>query len=231
MDLFEDLIVKAQAAGGAFYPLIGNHEVMNVEQNFGDVSDEGWIEFANVYDPDTADSVVMSYPLSERGRVQAFRPGGLYAHKLSFHPVILTLEGSIFVHGGVLPAHLDHTYGDLTGIAAINAEISDWLRGDDVPEPDTSDIQDEDHPLWSRHYSDEPSDADCALLDEVLAATGMERMVVAHTIQWEDGIHSGCDGKIWKVDIGMSEYYDAWRDVAPTQILEIVDGIVSVIRG
>jgi hypothetical protein len=51
-------------------------------------------------------------------------------------------------------------------------------------------------------------EADCALLDQVLTATGMERMVVAHTVQSDDSIHSGCDGQIWKVQLGLSSFYD-----------------------
>jgi hypothetical protein len=224
LDLFEKLIVDAKAAGGAFYPLIGNHEVMNVERWFGDVSDEGWAEFADVpYDEN--DEVVMSYPEYKRGRVEAFKPGGLYAKQISFHHVILSLEGSIFVHGGVLPSHLDY------GIEKVNTEISEWLRGVSSTKPETYDLEDEKHPMWARNYSDEPNAADCAMLDEVLERTGMDRMVVAHTIQWDDGVHSGCDGKIWKVDVGMSSYYDPYRQVDSVQILEMVDGIISVIRG
>jgi hypothetical protein len=78
LDLFEKLIVDAKAAGSAFYPLIGNHEVMNTKRWFGDVSEEGWAEFEDVpYDAN--DPIVMSYPPEKRGRVKAFKPGGMYA--------------------------------------------------------------------------------------------------------------------------------------------------------
>ena len=222
LDLFEELRVKAQAAGGAFYPLVGNHQAMNVDLKLGFVSDTGFAKFADI-PYHTNDAPVMSYPEYKRGRVAAFRPGGPYAKILAQHSVIFTLEGSIFVHGGVLPAHL--TYG----IEQINKEISEWMRGN-AGRPSLSEIEDETHPMWSRHYSDNPDEEDCAMLHQVLEATGMDRMVVAHTIQWDDGIHSDCGGKIWKVDVGLSSHYDEDRLVKP-QVLEIVGDVVTVIRG
>jgi hypothetical protein len=156
--------------------------------------------------------------------VSAFRPGGPYAKILAQHSVILMLEGTIFVHGGVLPGHL--TYG----IEQINTEISEWMRGN-TEQPSLYEIEDEDHPMWSRHYGDDPDEEDCAMLHQVLEATGMDRMVVAHTIQWYDGMHSDCDGKIWKVDIGLSSYYDEYTCLVEPQVLEIVGDVVTVIRG
>ena len=34
LDLFEHLAIQARDAGGGFYPLLGNHEIMNVEEDF-----------------------------------------------------------------------------------------------------------------------------------------------------------------------------------------------------
>ena len=97
LDLFERLMQEAQNAGGAFYPLIGNHEVMNAKQDFDDVTHQGWVEFSDI-PYDETDPLVMRYPEAQRGRVEAFKPGGVYAKKLSFHHVILTLEGTLVVH-------------------------------------------------------------------------------------------------------------------------------------
>ncbi len=52
----------------------------------------------------------------------------------------------------------------------------------------------DDSPIWSRHYSDEPGNSDCALLDEALDALGATRMVVGHTVQ--DAIVSACDERV-----------------------------------
>jgi hypothetical protein len=213
LDLFEELRVQADEAGGALYPLLGNHEVMNVELDLRYVTDGGFADFADVpYDTDDAE--IMSYPEEQRGRVAAFRPGGPYAVTLSDHLVILQLEGTIFVHGGVLPEHVDF------GIEAINAETGTWMRGEG---PRSNPMVASESPVWSRHYSDEPDADDCALLDEVLTMTGADRMVVAHTVQ-EDGINPACSEQVWRVDVGMSAYYGGTPEV-----LEIVDGELTIL--
>ena len=48
LDLFEDLQVQAAEAGGALYPLLGNHEVMNVELDLRYVTDGGFADFADL---------------------------------------------------------------------------------------------------------------------------------------------------------------------------------------
>ena len=47
LDPFEELADQAHAAGGGFHALLGNHEVMNVEEDFRYVTD-GMTEFADV---------------------------------------------------------------------------------------------------------------------------------------------------------------------------------------
>ena len=71
--------------------------------------------------------------------------------------------------------------------------------------------------MWTRVFSvpavDERS---CAELTQVLQKTGAERLVVAHTVQAK-GMSSACDGKVWRIDVGLSHYYGN----APIQVLEI----------
>jgi len=218
LDLFVKLEEEATSAGGSFHALNGNHEVLNVELDFTYVTDGGWAEFSDVpYSPN--DEQLMSYPEYQRGRVAAFRPGGLYAKILATRPIIFILNKNLFVHGGVLPGHLEY------GIETINTEISEWMEGIGQ-EPNTEYIRDEDHPIWSRHYSDGPNDNDCAMLEHVLEETETDRMIVSHTIQWDEGINSDCNGKVWRVDVGLSEYYA----YLPAQILEIIGDYISVIQ-
>jgi hypothetical protein len=127
--------------------------------------------------------------------------------------VILQLEGTLFVHGGVLPEHLD------TGIDAINQQTQAWMRNE-ASEPAV--LQVSDSPVWSRHYSSDTGEDDCALLDEVLTRTGAQRMVVAHTVQ--SGINAECNDQVWRVDVGLAAYYGGTPEV-----LEIVDGVTQII--
>ena len=215
LDLFERLITEAEAAGGAFYPLLGNHEVMNVELDLRYVTEGGFADFADV-PYDETDPFYDRYEPSHRGRVAAFRPGGPYAMMLSEHLMVLVLDRNVFVHGGLVPRFARH------GVEQINEEVRAWMRGD-FPPP--SAISGEDCPIWSRHYSDETDAADCALLEEVLEIVDADRMIVAHTVQ-DTGINSVCDGRAWRVDVGLADYYGGG-----TQVLEIIGDEVRPIAG
>lgn len=214
LDWFARLDTEAEAAGGAFHALLGNHELMNVQLDLRYVTEGGFADFADVPCPAEASSCATA-PEPVRGRVAAFEPGGVYAQRLAEHDVVLVLDGTVFVHGGLLPQ-----YAQL-GVAELNDGVSAWLRGD-AAEP--AFVQGEDSPVWSRRLAMDTTDADCAALGESLALLGAERMVVGHTVQ-EGGITSACDNRAWRVDVGLSDYYGG-----TTQVLEIVGDNVRVVR-
>ena len=122
---------------------------------------------------------------------------------------------TVFVHGGILP---EHAQG---GLETINAEVQTWIRGEaNEPEQWTRSTT---SPFWSRHYSDGPDSTDCALLSETLDSLGAKRMVVGHTVQ--NGANSACDGKVWKMDVGMAAHYGG-RPAA----LEIVGNTITLLQ-
>jgi hypothetical protein len=209
----ETLAGEALAAGGAVYPLLGNHEAMNVDLDLRYVTQGGFADFADV--PWAADDpLYASYEEAERGRVAAFRPGGPYASLLASHFITVMVGETVFVHGGIVPSHVAY------GLDAINGETSDWMNGD-APEPGV--LSGSDSPVWSRHYSDSPDADDCMLLFETLEALDAKRMVVAHTVQ-SGGISDACGGKVWRVDVGLADYYGG-----PTQVLLIEGDQVTVL--
>ncbi len=214
LELFERLAVDAHAAGGAFYSLLGNHEVMNVELDFRYVTDGGFADFADTpYDRE--DPELAELPEEQRGRAAAFRPGGPWALKLAGHNVLMVVGDSAFVHGGILPDHVDH------GLPKINRHTQEWMRGErDFPEI----LSGDDSPIWTRVYSDdEEAEPDCASLADVVEALGVSRIVVGHTVQ--DRANAACDGQVWRIDVGMAAYYDG----VPMGIA-IEDGQVSVVE-
>jgi hypothetical protein len=214
IDWFEDLQVQAAAVGGEFHPMLGNHEIMNVQLDLRYVTSGGFEDFADVpFDPN--DPLYANFDESERGRVAAFRPGGPYALALSDHPVVLQLGDNVFVHGGLIPRFAR------AGVDTINNSVAAWMRGE-AAEPDY--VEGDDCPIWSRHFSSETDAEDCELLELTLEILGAERMIVAHTVQAE-GITSECDGKVWRVDVGLSDYYGG-----TTQVLEIVGDEVRALR-
>ena len=64
-----------------------------------------------------------------------------------------------------------------------------------------------DSVVWARHYSHpEEYRCDCVALENALAAVGggARRVVVGHTIQGDAGVNAACDGRVIRVDVGMS---------------------------
>ena len=212
LDLFETLAVQAHAAGGAFYSLLGNHEMMNVQLDLRYVTPGGFADFADT--PHKADDALLApYPEEERGRVAAFSPGGEWARVFAEHNTMMVVGDTAFVHGGILPEHVAY------GLERANGEVQAWMRGEGE---DPDQVTGGDGPVWRRDYSDGPDADDCAALEQTLAAIPATRLVVGHTVQ--DHANSACDGQVWRVDVGMAAYYGG-----PREVVQVMDGEVTVL--
>jgi hypothetical protein len=216
IDLFVRLDGEARAAGGRVHALSGNHEAMNVAGDFRYVTPGGFAAFADVDARGVPADALGSLPASERGRAAAFFPGGPYAKILSERPVAVAVGDTVFVHGGITADHVRY------GLGRLNREVRAWMTGDGAPPPL---VEDPEGPLWTRRYSDERGGIDCSGLTAALAALGAKRMVVGHTPH-ESGIASGCDGRVWWIDTGLSAYYGG-----PTEVLELRGSTAVVLRG
>jgi len=214
LDLFTRLSEEASQAGGAVHALNGNHELMNVELDLRYVTPGGFEDFQDAVTITDIDSVLAEYEEGQRARVSAFRPGGDYAKVLARRNTVVIIGENVFVHGGVLPEHVDY------GLQRLNAELRAWMKGEG-PVPDWT--QEKNSVVWMRHYSDEVDDEDCKLLAEVLDRLGAKRMIVGHTVQ-EETITPHCEGKVWCIDAGMATYYGG-----EIRILEIEGDTVRVI--
>ena len=214
LDLLVRLSREAAAAGGAVHVLNGNHEIMNVGLDLRYVTDGGFESFEDVAQGVEVDSLLASLPEEQRGRAVAFRPGGPYAEILAERNSVVIVGDNVFVHGGVLPEHIDY------GIERLNAELHAWMRGDG-PCPEV--INGRNSVTWARNFSFEVDDDDCTVLAGVLERLGASRMVVGHSVQ-EEGINSFCGDRVWCIDTGMSAHYGG--DV---QALEITGSTVRVL--
>jgi hypothetical protein len=181
LELFARLADEAPKSGGRVIALSGNHELMNVVQDFRYVTPGSNAPFGG-----------------EAGRRAAFQPGGEFARMLASRPLVAQVGDSLFVHGGVLESHL--TYG----LARLNQEAASFMRGESTAPP--SALMAPDSPLWTRAYSAQPGPEECAEAKRVLRALGAQRMVVGHTVQ-ADGISAACDGTVWRIDVGLSRAY------------------------
>ncbi len=215
LEMLDRLQDEALAAGGALHLLNGNHELMNARPDLRYVTEGGFADFQDAVVIDREDSLLLAQEPDQKARVAAFRPGGPFAILLAERPVVLVIEGNVFVHGGVLPLHLDY------GLDRLNDEVHDWLLGQGEP---PAFIHTRESPTWTRDYSDEADAEDCGQLEEVLGRLGAERMIVGHTVQ-EDGITPFCEDKVWCIDSGMSEYYGG-----RIEVLEIVGDRIRVLR-
>ena len=215
LDLFSRLQDEARRAGGAVHLLNGNHELMNSYLDFRYVTEGGLEEFGDMVRIDPTDSLLASLEPEERVRGAAFRPGGPMAMKLARQPTALVIGPNVFVHGGVLPYHVE------MGLDSLNGTVQSWLRNE-VPQPEW--IRGDLSPVWTRLFSDQPDVAACDTLALVLEGLGVERMVVGHTVQ-RTGITAFCGGRVWCVDVGISAHYEGRLEV-----LEIRGNVVRSLR-
>ena len=125
MDLLMRLEGEAVAAGGQVHVLIGNHEAMNLSGDLRYVAAEEFAAFAaeelaedrerwfnawlNKRAPDNADALTLQIEFDEKfppgffGHRRAFAAEGKYGSWLLGKPVIVVIDGTAFVHGGLSP--------------------------------------------------------------------------------------------------------------------------------
>uniref|UniRef100_A0A7I4F7E3 Calcineurin-like phosphoesterase domain-containing protein n=3 Tax=Physcomitrium patens TaxID=3218 RepID=A0A7I4F7E3_PHYPA len=162
-------------------------------------------------------------------RTKLLSPGGPLARQLADHGVVLKVNDWLFAHGGVLPHHVEY------GLERMNREVSLWMKninnrwGQPAQMPFIA-VKGFDSIVWSRLYSKENFDRPqeriqaCGILTAALSATNSRGLIVGHTPQ-TIGANSKCDGRIWRIDVGMSS---GVLHALP-EVLEIVDDKVRIL--
>jgi hypothetical protein len=196
--LLERLEADAKQAGGAIVLLNGNHELMNGARDYRYVTPGAMSDFGG-------------------DRQRAFDPGGPWAKKLARYNVVAIVNDTVFSHAGVVDEWV-------TQVDEANQSSRCWLDGQaggpaDPPLALTS----QDSPVWTRAYGMDEL-LDCGKLVHALDALGAKRMVVGHTPQ-QTGINSACDGKLWRIDVGLAKHYGG-----PIEVLELGE-TPRVLRG
>ncbi len=207
LQLLERLADEASQSGGAVHVLNGNHELMNVVGDLRYVTPDGMHDYANVKVPTNA-RFPPGFPADAKGRAAAFAPGSELARKLAERNTIAIVGDTLFAHAGVLQKHI--TYG----VGRINDEVRRFLRGELPTLPEV--VGSDDAPVWTRVFGGPASAEACHELEGVLAALAVKRLVVGHTVQ-PSGITNACDGRVYRVDVGLSDYYGKNQ----TQVLEL----------
>lgn len=142
MDLIMRLEREAPRAGGRVHQLLGNHEVMNLNGDLRYVSDEEYAAFLDIesaderqfwYEqflsrkPKDSDEAAVQWEFNQKappgyfGHRRAFRFDGLYGKWLLEKPIMVVINDTAFVHGGVPPYVAEH------GLAGINGPLKKEL--------------------------------------------------------------------------------------------------------
>ena len=214
LGLFASLREEAQEAGGDVFMLHGNHEAMNVMGDFRYVTLGGFRETA-MYIEETQGPRPEGDPwtltAAAEARFALFAPGGPLAMALATNPTVLQIDDTLFAHAGVLPQHVAY------GLEKVNYDMAAWMSG--VGKLPGQVINGDGGVYWTRVYGRASNESVCNDLSSVLEATGAKRMVVGHTPQ-EGGANASCDGRVWRIDVGMSRGIFS----GTPQVLEIAAG-------
>jgi len=221
MDLLMDLEQQAKKAGGRVHCLLGNHEAMNIYGDLRYVTPE---EYAAYRTTDSErireqfyEDELRSRPSTAPKPDEAFRkqwegqyPLGWFEHRFNFglsgkygkwllnHNAVLRINKVLFLHGGLSPKYTGITIRGFND--QVRAELKDWtkLTGGMVT--------DSDGPLWYRGLATEPEGELSAHVDQMLAAHGVEHIVMGHT-PTAGAIMPRFGGKVILIDVGMSKFY------------------------
>ncbi len=148
MDLLMQLEQEAEAAGGMVHVLIGNHEAMNLigdlryvsREEFADFAAEEtdeererWLaEFARRKDEggDISDEVRREFderfPAGFFAHRREFEADGKYGAWLLSQPVVVVINGTAFVHGGLSPMIADIGLDGVNGTLA--GELEEYIE-------------------------------------------------------------------------------------------------------
>ena len=110
LDLLMSLESQAAAAGGKVHVVLGNHEIMNMLGEMRDVSAEAVSAFGGI----------ATYQA-------AFARDGKYGKWLRTKPILVNIDGTVFMHAGINLAFTTETLDELNRRA--RREITEWDEG------------------------------------------------------------------------------------------------------
>lgn len=214
MDLLRDLQPQALAAGGRVHVILGNHEAMNLLGDLRDVSDAEFASYLEAANNSAAQTTAApgEPPQSLEGAAERVtRPPGYAAHRAAFAadgdygewllslPVMIKINDTLFVHGGV-PALKQLSLEQLNQAAAVQLKAG---IDSDQPMPPNAPLLDENGPLWYRGSAACHPLLEAPILDEQLATFGAARVVIGHTPTPNRRVQTRLQGRVTIIDTGM----------------------------
>ncbi|KAI8928616.1 Metallo-dependent phosphatase-like protein [Entophlyctis helioformis] len=178
------LAEQAPLAGGQVLQLLGNHEVMNMQEDLRYVVPMDYETFGGT-----------------EARREAWSKDGWLGKYLRTLDITAWVNGTVFFHGGAHPAWAR------LGIDGMNVEAHKGLIGKTAQDIWNVRLFGGDGPLWYRGYAIDDEASACRLLDMALEEMNATRMVVGHTPQLNGQILRRCKGKFYVIDVGISRVY------------------------
>jgi hypothetical protein len=215
LDFLRRLERDAQGSGGRVHVLLGNHEVARMLGDLRLTTAGEYTAFANgdsenvrqrfvrAAPVDARDALLKQTPLGWVEMRQAFGRNGDYGEWLRELPVVVIIDGFVFVHGGISPAVAP------LGCAAINAQVRRELTGDldkTRAAPLSSLAARVDGPLWYRGLAQEP-ETFAPQVAEVLSLLHARSVVIGHTVTPSGRITTRFEGRVVQIDTGMQPAY------------------------
>lgn len=224
LELFTNLHIQAQRHGGAVYSLLGNHEIMNVEQDFRYVSYKGLKQFDN-YKID--DNIIKD---GKTARSYLFKPGNKLSEFLACtRQVALIIGSNIFIHAGILPI-IAEKYSVKSINQIMTLYLLDRIKNSDENYNNIFNANN-NSPLWNRIYGNlvinknDNSNICNNLILPLQFIYNVDKIYVGHTPNMNNGISSVCNDKIWLTDYGASKAFNPFylKNKKYIQVLEILN--------
>jgi hypothetical protein len=218
IELLLSLEKQATRSKGMVHALLGNHETMNMYGDLQYVPAAEYNAYRGLDSPDIRDRAYEAladpsqkdnepyrkkwydeHPLGWVERGEAFGPNGRYGKQLREHDAVVKIDDSLFLHGGISASYVSTPIADLNG--RIRAELRDFrlLQGGIVT--------DEKGPLWYRELAIGREADLTPLVDSILRAYGVSRIVIAHT-PTAGAVMPRFGGKVILIDVGLSRVYN-----------------------
>ncbi len=235
MDHLEKLQKEAQRKGGRVHTLIGNHDAMNVygdlryvtageyaafvgrdSERYREAQWEHHVKTLEQRDPEAFAELDLEafrkeweqdYPLGWVEHRQAWQASGPYGEQVMDNPVVLKVNDTLFLHGG-----LSAKYCELS-LEAITERAHDEIANYDYADPGM--IEDEYGPLWYRGLAQDNELLRGPMVDAILERYEARRIVVGHT-PTQGVVWPRFDGRVVLNDVGLAAYYGsnfAWLEI------------------
>jgi hypothetical protein len=137
-------------------------------------------------------------------RTQAFSAEGKYGKWIRQRPVVVKIDGVVFLHGGLTPevAALGCDAINQTVHREITADIDKTLK-----EPLATLAAGENGPLWYRGLATEDETTFLPSVERVLQLLGARAVVVGHSVTGTGRITPRFGGRVVGIDVGLTGAY------------------------